>query len=290
MRHRQMAFGFLLGLVTAGTTVAIAAIPDSNTNVISGCYTTKNGALRVIDFQAGRRCASGEVLLQWNQQGLQGPAGPPGPQGPSGSTTNCIGYPRKGVDWSNCDLRGANLSGMALSNANLQGASLQNARLRGANLDGANLTGANLLGADLNGVSRVGTIWSATVCPNGTTSEQTPGCRVPELIAESFSKLIVRLSQSNSVSWTGTFFDSSGRLPEIMGARLCPPGSISAETPGCTGATMSRLGTASQASYTGVFGIGSGWPLGEWSVFYFWPVGQASTDSGQGSIKVSITQ
>lgn len=73
------------------TTLAVAAIPDSSTGVISSCLKTSTGTIRIIDFQAGRRCTTGEVLLNWNQKGstgatgAQGPAGPQGPQGPAGA-------------------------------------------------------------------------------------------------------------------------------------------------------------------------------------------------------------
>jgi hypothetical protein len=68
-------------------TAALAAIPGAG-GVITGCYSKKDGKLRVIDAQAGKKCAKGEVALSWNQagpQGLAGPAGPQGPAGPSGT-------------------------------------------------------------------------------------------------------------------------------------------------------------------------------------------------------------
>src|SRR5687768_14919087 len=51
--------------------IAIAAIPNSSTKVISGCYST-SGALRVIDRQGGATCAGDETLLEWNQKGQRG--------------------------------------------------------------------------------------------------------------------------------------------------------------------------------------------------------------------------
>jgi hypothetical protein len=76
---RRLALVAALALVGAG--VAYAAIPDSS-GVIHGCYSTKNGSLRVIDSAA--KCANGEVALNWNQQGPKGDTGAPGPQGPKG--------------------------------------------------------------------------------------------------------------------------------------------------------------------------------------------------------------
>jgi hypothetical protein len=67
------------GLVVAG--IAYAAIPDSS-GVIHGCYSTKSGALRVIDSTA--KCANGELALNWSQKGPKGDPGAAGPQGPAG--------------------------------------------------------------------------------------------------------------------------------------------------------------------------------------------------------------
>jgi hypothetical protein len=84
---RRTAIAAALALVVAG--IAYAAIPDPS-GLIHGCYATKNGALRVIAPPA--KCASTELALDWNQQGMQGPAGPkgdtggPGPAGQAGPT------------------------------------------------------------------------------------------------------------------------------------------------------------------------------------------------------------
>jgi Collagen triple helix repeat (20 copies) len=77
--RRRIAIVAALALVGAG--IAYAAIPDSS-GVIHGCYSTKNGALRVIDSAA--KCGNGEVALNWNQQGRKGATGATGPQGPAG--------------------------------------------------------------------------------------------------------------------------------------------------------------------------------------------------------------
>jgi hypothetical protein len=78
---KRLAVGIAIGLVLAGTAVAVASIPDS-AGVIHGCRNLKSGALRVIDTDAGQSCSKDEAALTWNQTGPQGPAGPPGP-GPS---------------------------------------------------------------------------------------------------------------------------------------------------------------------------------------------------------------
>src|SRR5919205_2464407 len=70
--------------IAAGTT-AFAAIPDEN-GVIHGCYDTKTGALRVMNYSVNgpsASCAPKEAGLTWNQQGPPGPKGDKGDPGPS---------------------------------------------------------------------------------------------------------------------------------------------------------------------------------------------------------------
>ena len=159
--------------------IAIAAIPDSATKVITSCYLKTSGTLRVIDKQANKVCKTTETQLAWNQTGvkgdpgpagLAGPAGPvgpigltgpAGPVGPAGAAApdswnvmHCSGVPRAQIDWSGCDLRTVpfaypttNLTGAELTLSNFAGVDLH-----GATLDGANFTGANLVGTNLSGV------------------------------------------------------------------------------------------------------------------------------------------
>jgi Collagen triple helix repeat (20 copies) len=78
--------GAVLGAVVAGIAVggiASAAIPGTD-GVISACYTTRDGVLRVIDASADTVCDRREAALSWNQQGVPGPAGADGAQGPQG--------------------------------------------------------------------------------------------------------------------------------------------------------------------------------------------------------------
>src|SRR3954454_6651006 len=57
-----------VGAAIAGP-IAYAAIPNSNTKVISACYSKTSGALRVIDKQSGKTCTTSEKLIEWNQKG-----------------------------------------------------------------------------------------------------------------------------------------------------------------------------------------------------------------------------
>ncbi|MGW6144127.1 hypothetical protein ACWFRM_40005 [Streptomyces sp. NPDC055144] len=85
----------MLGLATSMLGgVAHADIPGAG-GVYTGCYNRSTGVLRVIDFEAGRRCRSGELTVRWNQTGPTGPNGPKGDtglqglqgiQGPKGDT------------------------------------------------------------------------------------------------------------------------------------------------------------------------------------------------------------
>lgn len=70
-----------LGLIAVGG-IAGASIPGTG-NAINGCYTTANGALRVIDTTAGP-CKKGETALNWNQSGQPGAPGTDGADGVSG--------------------------------------------------------------------------------------------------------------------------------------------------------------------------------------------------------------
>src|ERR1700730_2265578 len=77
-----VGLGVIASLVLAAG-VAYASIPGPN-GVITGCFATKSGDLRVIDAQAGAQCTKKEQQLTWNQTGPPGPAGATGPQGAQG--------------------------------------------------------------------------------------------------------------------------------------------------------------------------------------------------------------
>lgn len=68
------------GLVIAG--LAIAAKNPSRSQ-IHGCYSKKNGTLRVA--KAGKRCRKGERKIAWTKAGTRGPRGPRGSAGSPGT-------------------------------------------------------------------------------------------------------------------------------------------------------------------------------------------------------------
>jgi len=89
MKHianRSRLRGVIVAAIAAAALagVAQAAIPGGGDGVISGCYD-KFGKLRVIDADAGAKCANTEKPLAWNQQGPPGPAGAQGEPGPAGA-------------------------------------------------------------------------------------------------------------------------------------------------------------------------------------------------------------
>jgi hypothetical protein len=72
--------------VLAAVGAGYAAIPSAG-GVIHSCYNASSnpsGQLRVIDAEAGAKCAKNEKALDFNQRGPQGLRGDTGPQGPQG--------------------------------------------------------------------------------------------------------------------------------------------------------------------------------------------------------------
>ena len=59
--------GALSASVVIGGGVAIASIPSSITGSITACVNNASGAVRIIDFQAGHHCATGETTLNWSK-------------------------------------------------------------------------------------------------------------------------------------------------------------------------------------------------------------------------------
>ena len=88
--------------------------------------------------------------------------------------------PGAGTYLTDADLNSRNLTGVDFSGLNLLRATFEHANLTSANLTKANLTGAdftsaNLTKADLDGATVsstnfTSTVWSDTICPNGSNS------------------------------------------------------------------------------------------------------------------------
>jgi hypothetical protein len=71
----------LIAVALAGG-ATYALIPQGG--VISACYTKATGAIRIIDVTLSS-CRSNEILLSWNQEGVDGPQGKDGPPGQPGA-------------------------------------------------------------------------------------------------------------------------------------------------------------------------------------------------------------
>jgi hypothetical protein len=84
MYTKTLVAGLATVVLVAGGTAAWASIPDTH-GVIHGCYSTKTGALRVINSDS-THCKSGERSMTWNQRGPTGAPGDTGPQGVNGDT------------------------------------------------------------------------------------------------------------------------------------------------------------------------------------------------------------
>jgi hypothetical protein len=72
-RSRWGVATLVVALLAAGG-FAYAAVPNSTTGQITVCYPASGataGQLRVIDYQAGKRCRSTEKMLSWQQNGVR---------------------------------------------------------------------------------------------------------------------------------------------------------------------------------------------------------------------------
>jgi hypothetical protein len=85
--------GLFIGAVVAGG-VSVASIPSSS-GTLSACMNKKNGQIRMIDAEAGKKCGAGQKLLTWNRQG---PAGKRGPAGEDGADGKIVTYGAGQVD------------------------------------------------------------------------------------------------------------------------------------------------------------------------------------------------
>jgi hypothetical protein len=70
LSHHRGAAGFAGGVLTCvalGSGVALAAVPSSATGSITACVSRTSGAVRIVDFQAGKRCTSRETTIAWSK-------------------------------------------------------------------------------------------------------------------------------------------------------------------------------------------------------------------------------
>lgn len=70
MSIKSATIGFVAGAVGVGGIiggVALAAIPATNTGNITSCVNARTSAVRIIDYQAGKRCVRGEKMVTWSK-------------------------------------------------------------------------------------------------------------------------------------------------------------------------------------------------------------------------------
>ena len=82
LKKRLLLVGALLAVGCAAVGIVYAAIPDGN--VITGCYNTASGSLRVIYVARTMSCKHDETKLVWGQQGPPGIKGDKGDKGDTG--------------------------------------------------------------------------------------------------------------------------------------------------------------------------------------------------------------
>jgi hypothetical protein len=202
--HHAPHFYVIFALVAAILGVAVFVFytrvfaQSSDVGVIHGCVKNENGLLRVL--KPNESCQKSETSLDWNIKGPPGSAGVSAKpylafyclgcylvpvaesfKGQDISGANITNSTFEGTDLSGTIFRGASLSGVNFRNVNLTGADFSNSNVAewvsissdfaNANLTNANFTNSNLRGSNGMGTANVsGTIWSNTVCPDGTNS------------------------------------------------------------------------------------------------------------------------
>ena len=186
---------FLLGLLIANVVTLVYA-HGGDTNLIHGCVKNSNGSLRIVGVTD--ICNSNETEIDW-RKAIAGegtfPLVCPGVDCDLRLTgSRFTGRDLTGAFIPRADLGGLNLTSTKFINAFMQGlgANITNftsvdftnadlspldiggvgvsASLIDANFTNANFTNTNLTGADFTNTIRTGIIWSNTICPDGTNS------------------------------------------------------------------------------------------------------------------------
>lgn len=80
-----------------------------------------------------------------------------------------------GTDFSNTILDGVLMNGANASGANFTGVRFQGGGIMASDISFADFTNANLDGVNFGSPNTTGTIWSNTICPNGTNSDNQGG-------------------------------------------------------------------------------------------------------------------
>ena len=79
------------------------------------------------------------------------------------------------INWFLGDFSGANFSDGHIGESSFYDTNLQGTDFTGAMLEDVDFIGSDLSGADLSVLSHNGVTWTATICPDGTNSEENGG-------------------------------------------------------------------------------------------------------------------
>lgn len=93
--------GVFAAALVGGGGIAIAAIPATGSGVITACVNTRTSVVRIIDYQARRRCVPAERMVAWNAKGvrgLTGATGAVGAIGPAGAPDYSLVYDKAAAD------------------------------------------------------------------------------------------------------------------------------------------------------------------------------------------------
>jgi hypothetical protein len=164
---RLLLLATAISAIAAG--VSYAAIPNSQTGTINGCFEKRTGFLRVIDAQAGKTCFTQyETPISWSQQGLPG------------SVTSILitDGPLQAEDFTTVDADGlvsANIKNDSLSGADLENDSvtsgdIMNDSLSGADLANDTVTSGDIMNDSLSGADLENDSVTSTDIQNGSLS------------------------------------------------------------------------------------------------------------------------
>lgn len=184
MNYRTSAV-LLSGLVFG--VILTSAIPfiyaQVANNVIHACVKNSNESVRIL--LGNGSCDNNETALDWNQQGPAGATGATGAGGNGGfgsySTNQLVNATFAGAVMNYMNFHGANFSGSNLdsvkidytdlSDANFTNAILTTINSPNVNFDHANFTNANLGSSNFPNANFSSVIWSNTICPDQTNSD-----------------------------------------------------------------------------------------------------------------------
>ncbi|MGB2278345.1 MAG: pentapeptide repeat-containing protein [Candidatus Poseidoniaceae archaeon] len=156
---------------------------DSLENLRDSLSVMLNSSNSTIDELEELLTTANASIIQWQQTAEDNRAylGVANLSGAIMSNANLRYADLSSADLSDAYLWYADLTGVLLQETDLSGAYLWDTELSGANLSDADLSGAIMRYADLTGADLSNVIWSNTICPDGTNSDNNGGTCVNNL-------------------------------------------------------------------------------------------------------------